>query len=334
MSDFSQHYLALSGGVGGAKLALGLAHVLADRLSLVVNTGDDFVHLGLYVSPDLDTALYTLAGVVNPATGWGRSDETWTFMAALEGLGGPSWFKLGDGDLATHVLRTQRLKGGATLTAVTAELAHRFSISARVLPMCDEPLRTLVDTELGTLAFQDYFVRAQCRPRLRQIRFEAAADAKATAQVLEALADPRLAGIIICPSNPYLSVDPILAVPGLRSALKRARVPIVAVSPIIAGRAVKGPAAKIMAELGMAADSRSVARYYAGLVDGFIIDVADSDLAVDMPLPVKVTKTLMATLEDKIALARTCLSLCAELGAGRATEAGSVRAEGQRHDAG
>jgi LPPG:FO 2-phospho-L-lactate transferase len=334
MSDLSQHYVALSGGVGGAKLALGLAHVLADRLSLVVNTGDDFEHLGLYVSPDLDTALYTLAGLVNPATGWGRSDETWTFMAALAGLGGPSWFKLGDGDLATHVLRTQRLKGGATLTAVTAELARRFSISARILPMCDEPLRTLVETEAGTLAFQDYFVREQCRPRLRQIRFEAAASAKPTPQVLEALADPRLAGIIICPSNPYLSVDPILAVPGLRPALKRARLPVVAVSPIIAGRAVKGPAAKIMAELGMAADSRSVARYYAGLVDGFIIDVADSDLAADMPVPVKVTKTLMATLEDKIALARTCLSFCAELGAGRASEVGPVRAQGQRHDAG
>jgi LPPG:FO 2-phospho-L-lactate transferase len=326
MSDFSQHYVALSGGVGGAKLALGLAHILADRLSLIVNTGDDFEHLGLYVSPDLDTALYTLGGLVNAATGWGRSDETWTFMAALEGLGGPSWFKLGDADLATHVLRTQRLKAGATLTAVTAELARRFSISARILPMCDEPLRTLVETEIGTLAFQDYFVREQCRPRLRQIRFEAATPAKPTAQVLDALADPRLAGIIICPSNPYLSVDPILAVPGLRPALKQTRLPVVAVSPIIAGRAVKGPAAKIMAELGMAADSRCVARYYAGLVDGLIIDVADADLAADMPVPVKVTKTLMATLEDKIALARTCLSFCAELGAGRASELGPVRA--------
>jgi LPPG:FO 2-phospho-L-lactate transferase len=253
-------------------------------------------------------------------------------MAALEGLGGPGWFKLGDGDLATHVLRTERLKGGATLTAVCAELARRFSISARILPMCDERLRTLVETEIGTLAFQDYFVREQCRPRLRQIRFEGAAESKPTAEVLEVLADPLLAGIIICPSNPFLSVDPILAVPGLRGALRAARVPIVAVSPIIAGQAVKGPAAKIMAELGIAADSRSIARYYAGLVDGFIIDVADSGLAADMPLPVKVTKTLMATLDDKIALARTCLAFCAELGA----EAGPrlMRTQGQRHDAG
>jgi LPPG:FO 2-phospho-L-lactate transferase len=218
------------------------------------------------------------------------------------------------------VLRTERLKGGATLTAVCAELVHRFSISARILPMCDERLRTLVETEIGTLAFQDYFVREQCRPRLRQIRFEGAAESKPTAEVLEVLADPLLAGIIICPSNPFLSVDPILAVPGLRGALRTARVPIVAVSPIIAGQAVKGPAAKIMAELGIAADSRSIARYYAGLVDGFIIDVADSGLAADVPLPVKVTKTLMATLDDKIALARTCLAFCAELGA----EAGPV----------
>lgn len=332
MSDPSHHYVALSGGVGGAKLCLGLAHLLADRLSLIVNTGDDFEHLGLYVSPDLDTALYTLAGLVNPVTGWGRSGETWTFMAALEGLGGPGWFKLGDGDLATHVLRTERLKGGATLTAVCAELVRRFSISARILPMCDERLRTLVETEIGTLAFQDYFVREQCRPRLRQIRFEGAAESKPTAEVLEVLADPLLAGIIICPSNPFLSVDPILAVPGLRGALRTARVPIVAVSPIIAGQAVKGPAAKIMAELGIAADSRSIARYYAGLVDGFIIDVADSGLAADVPLPVKVAKTLMATLDDKIALARTCLAFCAELGA----EAGPmrVRTQGQRHDAG
>jgi LPPG:FO 2-phospho-L-lactate transferase len=323
MSAASPHYVALSGGVGGAKLSLGLASLLADRLSLIVNTGDDFEHLGLYVSPDLDTALYTLAGVVNPATGWGLSGETWTFMAALAKLGGPGWFKLGDGDLATHVLRTDRLKDGATLTAVCAELARHFSIAARILPMCDEPLRTLVETEVGTLAFQDYFVREQCRPRLRQIRFVGVPQAKPTAQVLAALANPLLAGIIICPSNPYLSVDPILAVPGLRAALKRAGAPIVAVSPLIAGQAVKGPTAKIMAELGVAADSRSVARYYAGLVDGFIIDAADAGLAADIALPVKVTKTLMATLDDKIALARTCLAFCGELGAAGA-EAGPV----------
>ena len=314
MSQAPNTYLALSGGVGGAKLSLGLAHVLGDRLSIIVNTGDDFEHLGLYIAPDLDTALYTLADRVNAATGWGRSGETWSFMRALAELGGPDWFQLGDGDLATHVLRTERLRQGASLTAVSAELARRLSIAAHILPMCDEPLRTVLESDVGTLSFQEYFVRERCRPRLRQIRFDGAAQAKPTRQVSEALADRRLAGIIICPSNPWLSVDPILAVPGLKQALRAARVPIVAVSPIIAGQAVKGPAAKIMAELGMAADSRSIAGYYAGLIDGLIIDVEDAALAPDMPLPVRVTKTLMHARDDKIALARACLSFCAELG--------------------
>jgi LPPG:FO 2-phospho-L-lactate transferase len=313
MSELNRRFVALSGGVGGAKLSLGLARLLGQRLSLIVNTGDDFEHLGLYVAPDLDTALYTLAGRVNPETGWGRSDETFTFMRALQELGGPSWFKLGDADLATHVLRSERLRAGATLTAVSAELARRLGIAVEILPMCDEALRTVLETDAGTLSFQDYFVREQCRPRLRQVRFAGAENAKPTQQVLEALGDPALDGIIVCPSNPWLSVAPILAVPGLKRALAAARVPIIAVSPIIAGQAVKGPAAKIMAELGMPADSRSIAAYYAGFVDGLLIDEADAALAADMPLPVKVTKTLMQTLADKIALAGTCLAFCAEL---------------------
>jgi LPPG:FO 2-phospho-L-lactate transferase len=315
MSQSQERYVALSGGVGGAKLALGLAQLLADRLSVIVNTGDDFEHLGLYVSPDLDTALYTLAGLVNVETGWGRHSETWTFMAALRQLGGPGWFNLGDGDLATHVLRTLRLRDGQTLTAVCAELARRLGIASHLLPMSDEPVRTLVETDAGTLAFQEYFVREACAPRVKQIRFAGADKAKPTRQVLQALADDELRGIIVCPSNPWLSVDPILAVPGLRQALRAARVPVVAVSPIIAGQAVKGPAAKIMAELGMAADSRSIAGYYAGLVDGLLIDVRDAALAAQMPLPVKVTRTLMQTLDDKIALAGACMSFCAELAA-------------------
>jgi LPPG:FO 2-phospho-L-lactate transferase len=313
MTELISRFVALSGGVGGAKLSLGLARLLGQRLSLIVNTGDDFEHLGLYVAPDLDTALYTLGDRVNPGTGWGRSNETWTFMRALEELGGPSWFKLGDADLATHVLRSERLRAGWTLTAVSAELARRLGIAVEILPMCDEALRTVLETDAGTLSFQDYFVREQCRPRLRQVRFEGAENAKPTQQVLEALADPALSGIIVCPSNPWLSVAPILAVPGLKRALATAPVPIIAVSPIIAGQAVKGPAAKIMAELGMPADSRSIAGYYAGFVDGLLIDAADAALAADMPLPVKVTKTLMQTLDDKIALAGTCLAFCAEL---------------------
>jgi len=325
MSEPTSRFVALSGGVGGAKLALGLAHLLGERLSLIVNTGDDFEHLGLYVSPDLDTALYTLAGRVNPATGWGRSGETWTFMAALEELGGPTWFNLGDGDLVTHVLRSERLRAGATLTAVTTDLARRLGIKVEILPMSDSELRTVLETDAGTLSFQEYFVREKCRPCLRQVRFEGAAQAKPSQQVLAALADPALGGIILCPSNPWLSIAPILAVAGLKGALLAARVPIVAVSPIIAGQAVKGPAAKIMTELGLAPDSRSIAGYYAGFVDGLLIDEADAAQAADVPLAVKVTKTLMQTLDDRIALARTCVAFCAELARAPASPSGKGR---------
>jgi LPPG:FO 2-phospho-L-lactate transferase len=310
----SRTYVALSGGVGGAKLSLGLAHLLGERLSIIVNTGDDFEHVGLHVSPDVDTALYTLADVVNPQTGWGRRDETWTFMRALAALGGPAWFRLGDGDLATHVERTRRLKAGETLTQICAHMADKLGIMARVLPMTDDPVRTVVDTEAGTLAFQEYFVREQCRPPVRTIRFEGASAARPTRSVLDALAADTLAGIIICPSNPWLSVDPILAVPGLREAMQSSGAPIVAVTPIIGGKAVKGPAAKIMAELGLTPDVRSIAQRYAGLVDMLVIDAVDADLAGGMPIQVTAANTLMQTLDDKIALARRCLELCDRLG--------------------
>jgi LPPG:FO 2-phospho-L-lactate transferase len=306
-------YVALSGGVGGAKLSLGLAQLLGDRLSAIINTGDDFEHLGLVISPDVDTALYTLAGIVNPETGWGRRDETWTFMDALGNLDGPTWFRLGDGDLAMHVDRTRRLKAGETLTEFCAHAAARLGIAARILPMSDDPVRTVVETDRGTLAFQEYFVREQCRPAVRSIRFEGAGAARPTPQVLAALSAPTLAGIIVCPSNPWLSVDPILAVPGLRTALQASSAPIVAVSPIIAGEAVKGPAAKIMRELGLAADSIAVARHYAGLIDGFILDTADAALGFGLDVPFLVTNTMMRTLDDKIALARQCLDFCAHL---------------------
>lgn len=306
-------YVALSGGVGGAKLSLGLAHLLGERLSVIINTGDDFEHVGLHVSPDVDTALYTLADIVNPETGWGRRDETWTFMQALADLGGPTWFKLGDGDLATHVERTRRLATGEPLTSICLHFRDRFGISACILPMTDDPVRTVVETETGTLAFQEYFVREQCKPAVRAIRFEGANTAKPTQQVLDALSADTLAGIIICPSNPWLSVDPILAIPGLREAMEASGAPIVAVTPIIGGKAVKGPAAKIMAELGLKPDVRSIAERYAGLVDTLIIDAVDEGLAGDMPIDVAVTNTLMRTLDDKIALARRCLELCDRL---------------------
>jgi len=309
----SATYVALSGGVGGAKLSLGLAHLLGERLTVVVNTGDDFEHLGLHISPDVDTAVYTLAGVVNPETGWGRREETWTFMQALQRLGGPGWFRLGDADLATHVERTRRLRAGETLTGITAHLAHSLGVQSRILPMCDEPLRTVVDTDQGTLAFQEYFVREQCRPVIRSIRFEGVQAAKPSPEVLAALADTTLAGIIICPSNPWLSVDPILAVPALREALRASGRPVIAVSPIIAGKAVKGPTAKIMQELDLQAGAIDIARHYAGLVDGFIIDSEDRVLADKLAIPTQATRTLMTTLDDKMALARDCLDFCAEV---------------------
>jgi LPPG:FO 2-phospho-L-lactate transferase len=311
-------YVALSGGVGGAKLALGLAHVLGERVTLIVNTGDDFEHVGLHVSPDIDTTLYTLAGLVNPETGWGRSNETWTFMQALASLGGPSWFRLGDGDLATHVERTRRLRAGDTLTDVTRHLATKLGVRAPVLPMSDAPVRTVVDTDNGTLGFQDYFVREQCRPAVRRIRFEGAEGARLTPQAAAALSAPSLAGIIICPSNPWLSVDPILAVPDMPASIRKAGVPVIGVSPLVGGKAVKGPTAKIMQEIGLQVDNASICRHYEGLVDGMIIDSRDAGSAAHLPLPLSVTSTLMQTLDDKIALARECVLFCARLAAPKA----------------
>jgi LPPG:FO 2-phospho-L-lactate transferase len=316
-------YVALSGGSGGVKLAVGLARLLQERLAVVVNTGDDFIHLGLHISPDVDTVLYSLAGLVNDETGWGRRGETWTFMRALSALGGPTWFKLGDGDLATHVDRTCRLRAGATLTSVGAKQAAALGIAARILPMTDDAVRTVLETDAGTLSFQDYFVRDQCRPAVRAIRFDGIDRAQPTGEVLEALSAPDLAGIIIGPSNPWLSVDPILAVPGMRDALETSGAPIIAVSPIIAGKAVKGPTAKIMAELGLQPDSGTIARHYEGLIDGFIIDSEDETLEKDVALPILVTNTMMRTLDDKVALARQCLAFCGRLVGSRHADTGA-----------
>jgi len=318
-------FLALSGGVGGAKLALGLGRLLGDRLGIIVNTGDDFEHLGLLISPDVDTALYTLADVVNPETGWGRREETWTFMAALAALGGPTWFRLGDGDLATHVDRTQRLKAGATPTEICAHLARRLGVAPHILPMTDARVRTILDTDEGALAFQEYFVHRRCRPRVRAVRFAGAESARPSPAIVEALASPALQGIVICPSNPWLSVDPILAVAGLRAALRSSRAPIIAVSPIIAGQAVKGPTAKIMGELGLEASSVLIARHYAGLIDGLVIDAKDGALAAEIGVPVLVANTLMTTLADRIALARRCLAWCQDMRLDRATAGSGTR---------
>jgi LPPG:FO 2-phospho-L-lactate transferase len=302
--------VALAGGVGGAKLAAGLARVLPpEDLVIAVNTGDDFEHLGLHVSPDLDTVMYTLAGIANPETGWGRADETWSFMEALARLGGPTWFRLGDRDLATNVERTRRLRAGETLSEVTRDLCARLGVMHAVVPMSDEPVRTVVHTDRGALEFQHYFVRDRCEPRVERIEYRGAAAARPSPALREALGRRDLAGIVLCPSNPYLSVAPILAVPGVREAIAGRAV---AVSPIIAGRAVKGPAAKIMQELGIAPSALEVARYYRGIVRVLVIDRADSGLAASIEAvgirPV-LEDTLMAGDADRERLARACVAI-------------------------
>lgn len=308
--------LALSGGVGGAKLALGLARVLPPgNLTVVANTGDDFEHLGLHISPDLDTLTYVLAGIDNPQTGWGRREETWSFMAALAEIGGETWFRLGDRDLALHVERTRRLKAGETLTQITADVASRLGIATRILPMTDDPVRTRVRTREGLLDFQRYFVGLQCAPEVNGFVFEGAERATPQGEALQALRHPGLRAVVICPSNPFISIDPILAIPSLRAALAATSAPVIAVSPIIAGRAIKGPTAKMLAELGLKVDPLTVAAHYAGVIDGYVMDEADSRLAALLDQPVETTRTLMQSLDDREALARTVLDFADRIAA-------------------
>ena len=306
---FSGGVVALSGGIGGAKLALGLSRVLPPgALTVIANTGDDFEHLGLSISPDIDTLTYVLAGLDDPVRSWGRKDETWTFMAALAALGGETWFQLGDGDLALHVERTRSLRGGRSLSGVTDDIRRSLGIAARLLPMSDDPVRTRVRTDGGWLDFQDYFVRRRCEPAVREIAFEGAAQARPQADILAALADPRLRAVVICPSNPLISVEPILAVPGLRAALAACAAPVVAVSPMIAGKAVKGPTAKMFAELGLTPSAAAVARRYADLIDAYVVDAVDAPAVSGDGFTTIVADTLMQTLEDRERLARTALA--------------------------
>jgi LPPG:FO 2-phospho-L-lactate transferase len=301
--------LALSGGVGGAKLALGLYRVLPpDTLTVVANTGDDFEHLGLAISPDLDTLLYTLSGEANPELGWGRRDETWTFMAALERLGGENWFRLGDGDLATHIERTRRLAAGESLSAIIDDFRRHLGITARLLPMSDDAVRTRLETDQGWLDFQDYFVRLRCEPAVRRLEFPGSDTARPHPDLLAAFADPALRAVVMCPSNPFISIDPILSLPGVREALRDCRAPIVAVSPIIGGKAVKGPTAKMMEELGLSVDASAIARHYADFLNIYILDEADRDLIVDGDISTSFAKILMNTIEDREALARVALA--------------------------
>jgi len=312
--------LALSGGVGGAKLVLGLSRILPpEDLVVVANTGDDFEHLGLHVSPDVDTVLYTLAGTANPETGWGRKDETWNFLEAMGEIGGETWFRLGDRDLALHVERTRRLRQGGSLSAVTEAVARALRIGPRVVPMSDDAVRTVVHTRDGAdLAFQHYFVRDRCVPAVRGFSFQGIDRAQPSPGFAAALADSALSAIVVCPSNPFVSVDPILRLPGVEAALRRRRAPMVAVSPIVGGEALKGPAAKMMSELGLPRSAVEVARYYAErqLLSGFVLDQADEALAgavAELGVAVEVAPTVMRTLEDRVELAERVLTFAASL---------------------
>jgi LPPG:FO 2-phospho-L-lactate transferase len=305
------HIVALCGGVGGAKLADGLQQCLAPgKLVIIVNTGDDFEHRGLPICPDLDTVLYTLAGVANSAQGWGRANESWQVQAEWQALGLDTWFQLGDRDIALHLYRRELQSQGMTLTQIARVLALKMRLPSDLLPMCDEPAPTTVLTEQGEMPFQEYFVKHRCRPVARGFRYGAEGSGSLTAAIRRALEDEHLEGVVLCPSNPYLSVEPILRVPGLRDLLVRARAPILAVSPLIGGAAVKGPAAKIMQELGLEVSPLEIARGYRDFLDLMLIDEQDARLialrGADDPA-LEAAPILMRTPEDRRRLAALCL---------------------------
>jgi len=304
---------ALAGGVGGAKLAYGLAQILApEELTIIVNTGDDFEHLGLYICPDLDTVCYTLGGLANPDTGWGRVGETWNTIANIEKLGGPAWFRLGDQDIATHLERTRRLKEGQSLSQITRDFCKAWGIEHTILPMSDSPVRTMVDTDEGELVFQEYFVHRHCEPKVRGFRFEGVDSAEAVVGAREALAAAD--AVVICPSNPWVSVDPILRVLSLNSS--EGQKPVVAVSPIIGGKTVKGPAAKMFTELGIEPSALAVAKHYRNILTGFVLDNADSSMENDVKrlyIKTLATDTLMNHVTDRTRLATDVLHFIGSL---------------------
>ena len=306
--------LALTGGIGGAKLALGLSRVLTtDEVVFLVNTGDDFEFHGLQISPDVDTLTYTLAGVVDTKKGWGRADESWNFASTIADYGGETWFQLGDKDIALHVLRTQMLKAGDSLTAVTSRVAKSLSVGHRILPMSDDPVRTMLNTNEGRLTFQDYFVRKKCAPVVTEIDYEGAA----SATLNPALDLENVSKVIICPSNPYLSVGPMLALPQLAEFLRRATIPVVAVSPIIQGSAIKGPTAKMMIELGIESSTENVAKHYREYINGFVVDRQDIEkvpFVEKLGIRVCSEQTIMRSLKDRIDLAHSVLKFADSLG--------------------
>jgi LPPG:FO 2-phospho-L-lactate transferase len=308
MNDSAGKYLALSGGVGGAKLALGMSQVLnTEQLLVVVNTGDDFQHLGVYVSPDIDTLIYTLSGLNNKELGWGRQDESWNFMQACEELGMETWFRLGDKDLALHLFRTQALSQGLTLSEVTRQLCKCFNITTQIVPMSDDPVKTFVNTTIGRLPFQEYFVKHCCEPEVTGLEYEGIDNAKISLSFDQYLNDPALQAIIICPSNPFLSIQPILSLPMMRDKLKEITPPVIVVSPIVEGQALKGPTAKMMEELNIDCDVNGVVELYADIADGIIIDNKDSAYVEEIEsrgIKVHTSNIVMQSLQDRIDLAR------------------------------
>jgi LPPG:FO 2-phospho-L-lactate transferase len=305
--------VALAGGVGGARLAHGLVNILPpNQLSIVVNTGDDFQHLGLTICPDLDTVTYTLAGLANPGTGWGIEGDTFTCLDAIQKLAGPAWFHLGDQDIATHLVRTHLMKQGNSLTEVTHTLSTRLGVKHAVLPMCDTPLRTMVLTDQGEMDFQTYFVREACQPAVKGFRWEGIKNGQPTPEVMAALRSASL--VILCPSNPFVSIDPILNLPGVRQSLENRTV--VAVSPILGGKVVKGPAAKMFQELGFEASAVNVARHYQGLLSGFVLDQIDAILQPEIQqlgMTARAMPSLMPGLAERVEVARRVIEFGLEL---------------------
>lgn len=306
--------LALTGGVGGAKLSLGLTHVVEpNEVTFVVNVGDDFEHMGLSISPDIDTLTYTLAGVVNETTGWGRADESWDCLTELKRFEADTWFQLGDRDLALHLFRTALLNSGKTLTQVTEIVCTRLGVAYKVVPATDSHLRTRVVTDQGSLAFQDYFVRLKCEPEVTNLEYHQ----RTIASLSPAINTDDVSAMVICPSNPFLSIDPILELDEMRSLLINRDFPVVAVSPIVGDRAIKGPTAKMMRELNMPVTCAGVAQHYQELLDGYVIDDVDSHHAAEieaLDIEVRMAPSIMHTLDDKVALARVCVDLLEELG--------------------
>ena len=309
------HVVALAGGVGGAKLAEGLQQRLGSHLTIVGNVADDEEFWGLHVSPDLDTVMYWLAGVNDVKRGWGLLGETWHNFETLEQIGSEPWFRLGDRDLATHLTRSTLLREGKTLTEATARLTRGWGMQAQLLPVTDDYLRTMLETDIGPLKFQEYFVKHRWQPTIKAIHFAGADHARATPAVLDAI--HRAQAIILCPSNPFVSIEPLLAATPLRQTLANLSAPIVAVSPIVGGKAIKGPAAKIFAELGQTASALAVAQRYCDFLDGFLLDERDAheaDAIAALGLRVATADTLMIDAAARLRVANAALELAAVLG--------------------